>query len=55
MTHPTDKQFISAKLDTSLVLELEQFAKSRGMSRSAAMRRAIETLLAGETVEASSE
>lgn len=48
---PTEKQFISAKLDTALVAELEHYAKARGISRSSAMRRAIETLLLVELDE----
>ena len=40
-----DKSFISAQMDTALIKSLGQYAKAEGITRSAALRRAIERLL----------
>ena len=44
----TQKVFVSAKLDVNLINELEIWAEQRGLSRSSAMRRAIELMLASD-------
>lgn len=48
MSNQIEKQFISAKIDIALVGALEHYASERGISRSSAMRRAIEALLVAE-------
>lgn len=43
----SDKNFVSAQMDTTLITALGEYAKAEGITRSAAVRRAIEQLLAG--------
>ena len=42
------KDFISAQMDTDLIKGLSKYAKAEGITRSAAVRRAIEQLLDSE-------
>jgi len=41
----TDKSFVSAQMDTDLIKALGKYAETEGITRSAAVRRAIEQLL----------
>lgn len=41
----TSKEFISAKMDTSLIQALGKYAREHGLSRSAALRIAIANLV----------
>lgn len=41
----TDKSFVSAQMDTDLIKSLGEYAEAEGITRSAAVRRAIEKLL----------
>ena len=43
-----DKSMISAQMDTTLIRQLNSYAKANGLNRSAALRRAIEQLLDSE-------
>lgn len=42
------KDMISAQMDTTLIEQLNAYAKAEGVTRSAAVRRAIEQLLDSE-------
>ena len=42
------KDFISAQMDTNLIKALGKYAEAEGITRSAAVRRAIEQLLASK-------
>ena len=42
------KDFISAQMDTNLIKALGKYAEDEGITRSAAVRRAIEQLLASK-------
>lgn len=41
----TSKDFISAQMDTDLIKSLGKYAETEGITRSAAVRRAIQQLL----------
>lgn len=41
----TDKNFVSAQMNTTLIDSLGKYAEAEGITRSAAVRRAIEQLL----------
>lgn len=45
----TDKSFVSAQMDSTLVESLRKYADAEGITRSAAIRRAIKQLVATKT------